>query len=55
MKKKISRQRKWQIKKMNEGKCIICGKKIVVKCYCQKHRIQNNILRLKSYYKNKKI
>lgn len=42
MKKKISRQRKWQIKKANEGKCKICGKKAVVKLYCQKHRVAKN-------------
>lgn len=26
MKKQLSRQRRWQIKKQTEGKCLICGK-----------------------------
>lgn len=26
MEKKISRQRRWQLKKRKEGKCVICGK-----------------------------
>ena len=26
MEKKISRQRKWQLKKREQGKCVICGK-----------------------------
>ena len=47
MSKEINRQRKWQLKKVKEGKCMICGKKAVTKHYCQKHRIENNKRRLK--------
>ena len=42
MKKEISRQRKWQLKKNKEGKCTNCGKKAVTKYRCQKHRIMQN-------------
>ena len=36
--KKITRQRKWQLKKMSEGKCPICGKPVVKKRkMCKKH------------------
>ena len=43
-KKKLSRQRRWQIKKRAAGLCIICGKKAVNDWYCQRHKIAQNIL-----------
>ena len=52
MKKEISRQRKWQIKNTKTGRCQICGKKEVVKQYCEKHRKMRN-LRGKIYQKQK--
>jgi hypothetical protein len=35
----ISRQRKWQLQKQKEGKCIICGVEAVTSRYCLKHAI----------------
>ena len=43
-KKKLSRQRRWQIKKRAAGLCIICGKKAVNDWYCQRHKLAQNIL-----------
>lgn len=33
-----SRQREWQQRKQQEGRCIICGDEAVVSCYCEVHR-----------------
>ena len=40
----ISRQRKWQLKQLERGRCIICGRKASPKkrsagdsCYCTDH------------------
>ena len=41
--KDISRQRKWQLKKQAEGKCVICGKK-AEKTLCKEHSKKNNQL-----------
>jgi hypothetical protein len=40
-KNKISRQRKWQLKKTSLGLCEICGKPVSKenKNYCKKHRL----------------
>ena len=37
--KKISRQRKWQLKQTAAGRCTICGQPIAAgsKFYCEKH------------------
>ena len=37
--REISRQRKWQLQKQKEGKCIICGEDAVTSRYCLKHAI----------------
>ena len=37
--REISRQRKWQLQKQKEGKCIICGENAVTSRYCLKHAI----------------
>ena len=42
-KKKLSRQRRWQIKKQAAGLCIICGNKAVNNFYCQRHKLAQNI------------
>lgn len=39
---KISRQRLYQLRKIKEDKCIICGKEKIFAKYCQKHRDDNN-------------
>ena len=38
----VSRQRLWQIRQQEEGKCMRCEKKIATgsKFYCEKHRKQ---------------
>ena len=51
--KEISRQRKWQLKMESQGRCGICGKKLVTKNYCQKHRIRHSKRVLAKYHKNK--
>lgn len=43
-KKKLSRQRRWQIKKHTAGLCIICGKK-AEGTYCQKHKQYQRVLK----------
>jgi len=40
--KKITRQYKWQLKKIKEGKCIICGQDVVIKKFCEEHRVKAN-------------
>mgnify|MGYP000894756074 CR=1 FL=1 len=37
--REVSRQRKWQLQKQQEGKCIICGETAVTSRYCLKHAI----------------
>lgn len=39
MKKKQTRQQKWQIRKRKEGKCIICGQPLFSKNHCYKHLV----------------
>jgi hypothetical protein len=38
----MTRQRRWQIKMVREGKCEICGAPAVTKFYCEKHRLAAN-------------
>jgi hypothetical protein len=38
----VSRQRKYQLRKQQEGKCIICGEDVVTKYHCEYHRNQVN-------------
>lgn len=33
----VTRQREWQKRKQEEGRCIICGDKATVACYCDVH------------------
>lgn len=40
VKKVASRQREWQQRMREEGRCIICGDEAVVACYCERHRAQ---------------
>lgn len=54
MRKDISRQRRWQIRKKAEGKCIVCGKERVIELYCEEHRIKINIIH-KKWREKKKI
>lgn len=36
----VSRQRRWQIKKQQEGLCIICAQPAVTNYHCLKHAVQ---------------
>jgi len=49
--RKISRQRKWQIKQKRQGLCIICGKKAITAKFCEFHR-QDDLKRKKKWRKN---
>jgi hypothetical protein len=40
---KISRQLKWQRKKISLGLCQICGEHAVTKVFCEKHRNKSKI------------
>jgi hypothetical protein len=37
--KEVSRQRRWQLRKQAEGKCIICGQPVATSLFCLKHAI----------------
>ena len=36
---KVSRQRKWQLRKVNTNRCMICGQPSEFKNLCLKHRV----------------
>lgn len=36
---KVSRQRKWQLRKRREKRCQVCGQKAVTAMHCLKHAI----------------
>ena len=38
----MTRQYKWQIRMVREGKCKICGVPAITKLYCEKHRLAAN-------------
>jgi hypothetical protein len=38
----MTRQRRWQIKMVREGKCKFCGAPAVTKFHCEKHRLAAN-------------
>jgi hypothetical protein len=40
--RKMTRQRRWQIKMVRKGKCKICGALAVTKFHCEKHRLAVN-------------
>ena len=42
-----------ELKMESQGRCRICGKKLVTKNYCQKHRIRHSKRVLAKYHKNK--
>jgi hypothetical protein len=51
--KKLSRQRKWQIKQVANGFCMICGKPARTKYHCDFHAKAASIQALKRYYRLK--
>jgi hypothetical protein len=38
----MTRQRRWQLKMVREGKCKICGTPAVTRMFCEKHRLAAN-------------
>ena len=38
-KRKISRQREWQIRHREQGLCILCSDRAVTRMYCLKHAV----------------
>lgn len=53
--KMISRQRKWQLKKISEGLCSICSKKLIKQStiFCNNHREKNRKRNRDNYWKKK--
>jgi hypothetical protein len=56
----VSRQRKWQLRKKSQHKCLICGKPEVMKGLCEKHykRALDYVrerLGVKKFFKNTKF
>jgi len=47
MDKPISRQRRWQLRMMQQGRCSLCGKPAVNAKYCKRHRKAVNASRRK--------
>ena len=47
----ISRQRKYQLRRRDAGKCMICGANRVNASHCEKHAALANELAKKSYHK----
>ena len=44
----VSRQRRWQLRKMASGKCLVCGRKRVNAKFCRVHRSRVNAQRRKA-------
>lgn len=49
----MTRQREWQLRKIAEGKCQICGRAAVIIGYCRKHREAKNAWQLAYYHERK--
>ena len=52
MKKRISKQYKWQLKKRAKGLCIICGEKAINSRHCKRHRVDQLRHQRKHYHKS---
>ena len=48
----ISRQRKYQLRKHRDNKCIVCGKPVNTKYHCRYHAKEVSIMELR-YLRNK--
>lgn len=51
--KGVSRQRRWQIEKKKEGRCVICGKPSITQYHCDRHRKEASRRSLERYYRKK--
>jgi sulfatase maturation enzyme AslB (radical SAM superfamily) len=45
---KVSRQRKWQLRKKVQGKCQECGEPVVYSGWCYKHYVYHREVKRKS-------
>jgi hypothetical protein len=46
---RVSRQRRWQIKQVEMGRCMLCGQPLSdrSRCHCERHRLEYNARRRK--------
>lgn len=51
----VSRQRKWQIKQIEAGRCVTCGAKATNKFYCDAHHASTNERQRNAYRLKKGI
>ena len=52
---KLSRQRKWQLRRAKEGKCIKCGARVAVSSVlCVKHNVKTAVYNHERKYPGKK-
>lgn len=49
----LSRQRKYQLRMKDKGKCIICGKKATTSHFCSTHAEQANVYS-RAYYQRQR-
>ena len=49
--KQISRQRKYQLRHMEQGLCMKCAKPAVCSGYCEEHRVSHNAIKRNRYRK----
>lgn len=51
--RKYTKQRRYQLRRIHDGKCKICGKPAVNSCYCANHASDNRerVRKLKGYKK----
>jgi len=50
--KPISRQRKYQLRKRKQGRCIICGDKAITSHFCQDHAHKANEMAKSHYHRH---
>jgi hypothetical protein len=51
----ISRQRKYQLRMRDKGKCIICGANRVNSHFCEEHAKKANLMAKEQYHKQKDV
>lgn len=51
----LSRQRKWQLRQRDKGKCITCGEPRVDATHCAKHAKAASAISLDYYYRQKDV
>lgn len=52
--KPVSRQRRWQLARIAEGKCQVCGKPAVTVGYCRRHGKIKSARVLAAYYRRRR-